>query len=125
QLRDPHQVELVVLVRGQLRGRQGGDHVPRRVVDQVVLLGGAHERGQPGGVRERVQVVLMTQERFPLLAVLPPPRCPQGDHVALWQPKLDGNDVLRHLSVPPSPNPTSRKPTGRGNTLRNPVSLTR
>ncbi|GAA4621536.1 hypothetical protein GCM10023108_54810 [Saccharopolyspora hordei] len=97
QLRHPDQVVLVVLVRAQVVGAELGDHVPGRVVVEVVLLGGAHERGQVRGVGERVQVVLVPEERFPFLAVLAPAWRPQGDDVALRQPELDGDDVLRHL----------------------------
>jgi len=66
------------------------------VVDQVVPLRRADEGGQVCGVREGVQVVLVAEERFPLLAVFPLARRPQGDNVALRQAEFDRDDVLCH-----------------------------
>src|SRR5690606_40359765 len=40
--------------------------------------------------------LLVAEEGFPLLAVLPPSRRPQGDEIALRQPELDRDDVLCH-----------------------------
>ena len=90
------EVVRVVLVRDQLRHVQRGHGVPGRVVQQVVPLGRADEGGQVCGVREGVQVVLVAEERFPLLAVFPPARRPQGDDVPLRQAEFDRDDVLCH-----------------------------
>ncbi len=96
QLGHAHEVVLVRLVGHELGDGQPGYHVPGGMVDQVVLLGGAHERGEVGGIRERVEIILVAEERFPLLAVLPPARCPQRHEIALGQSELDRNDVLSH-----------------------------
>ncbi len=100
QLGHADQVVLVLLVRCQLGHRQRRHHVPGGVVDEVVLVVGAYERGQVRGVRERVEVVLVTEERLPFLAVLTPPRGPQRDQVALGQPEFDRDDVLGHQKPP-------------------------
>ena len=93
-----HADDVVALgvLRRQLGDGQVRHHRPRRVVDEVVLVGGAHERGELGDLGEGEQRVLVAEERLPLLAVLAPPRGPQRDEVALGERELDRDDVAGH-----------------------------
>ena len=66
------------------------------MVGQVVLVGGADERGELGDLGEGEQRVVVAEEGLPLLAVLPPARGPQRDEVARGERELDRDDVTGH-----------------------------
>ena len=84
------------VLRRQLGHTELGDDTPRRVVDEVVPLGGPHEGGELCDVREREEVVVVAEERLPLLAVLAPLRGPQRDEVTRGQGQPDRDDVTCH-----------------------------
>ena len=96
QLGDADHVVAVGLLGRQLRDRQVRHHRPRGVVAEVVRVVGADERGQLGHLREGEQGVVVAEEGLPVLAVLPPPRRPERDEVALGERELDGDDVAGH-----------------------------
>ncbi len=85
----------MLLVRLQLGRRQSDDDLPGRMVDEVVVVVGADERGQLGGCIEPVQLVLVPEECLPLVVTVAPAWCPQGDQIAVGETELDRDDVSR------------------------------
>ncbi len=92
----PDDVVALGVVGHELRHLEPRHHRPRGVVLQVVPLCGADERRELRDLVEGEEVVVVAEERLPFLAVLPPPRGPQRDEVALGQRELDGDDVAGH-----------------------------
>ena len=66
------------------------------MVDEVVLPGGAHEGDQCRDISEGEQILVVAEERFPLLAVLTPARRPQRHHVTGGHRQLDRHNVSSH-----------------------------
>ena len=93
----------------QLRDRQVRHHRPRGVVAEVVRVVGTDERGQLGHLREGEERVVVAEEGLPVLAVLPPPRRPERDEVALGEGELNGDDVAGHARRVGRP---AQRPTG-------------
>lgn len=98
QFLDDDQVELIVFGRIEVVRVGSGQVLPCRVVDQVVLGVGAHERDQVRDALEAIQVVVFAQERLPLVAGIPPARSPQRVAVTSGQAQADGYEVSNHAA---------------------------
>jgi len=70
------------------------------MVGQVVVGVGPDERGQVGDRFKRVEILVLTEERLPLVALVAPAWSPQCVQVALGQPKPDRHDVSSHGAQP-------------------------
>ena len=75
-----------------------GQVLPRRVVDQIVVGVGAHECDQVGDGLEGVQVLVLAQERLPLVAGVAPAGRPHGVAVTVGQAQADGHEVSSHAA---------------------------
>ena len=95
-LRHSDDVVALGLFRGQLGDRQVRHQRPCRMVDEVVLGRGAHERRELCHLGEGEQRVVVAEEGLPLLAVLPPFRRPQRDEVSFGEGEQDRDYVAGH-----------------------------
>ena len=81
-------------------GRCLGETLPRRMIGQVVVVVGANERHQISDRLERVEVLVLAEERFPLVFGVTPEGCPQRVEIALGQPEPYRHDVCSHAAQP-------------------------
>ena len=87
-----------------------GQLVPRRMVGEVVVLAGPDECGQVSHRLEGIQIVVLAEERLPLIALITPAGSPQCVQVALGQPEPDRHDFSSHAA---QPNHPVREPSRR------------
>lgn len=66
------------------------------MVHEIVVGVGTHERREFRDRLETVEVVLVAEERLPLVLALAPPRSPQCEQVAVGESELDRDDVSSH-----------------------------
>jgi hypothetical protein len=71
---------------------------PRRVVDEIVVAVGAHERDQVSGRLEGVEVFVLAQERLPLVAGVAPAGRPHGVAVTIGQTQANRHEVSSHAA---------------------------
>jgi hypothetical protein len=100
QLLEADEVILALVGRIQLMRVRLGQILPSGVVGEVVVLVGPDERDQVGDGLERVQILVLAEERLPFVALIAPAWSPQRVQIALGQREPDRHDVSSHGAQP-------------------------
>ena len=94
------QVGVVVVGRRQLVGVGRGRRLPGRVIGQIVVGVGPHERHQIGHRLEYEEVVILAEEALPFITAFAPAGGPQRVEVAGGDAQPDGNELCSHAAQP-------------------------
>jgi hypothetical protein len=90
------EVVAVAFVGHEFVGLETDDRGPRRVLDEIVVVAVADERGELGDTGQHVEILVESEEGLPLVVTLAPARCPQCEAVSVGESELNRDDVSGH-----------------------------